>query len=70
MATVWERVAHSVNSMFSSLYLFVALVVSHFGLEGWTLVLIASVPDHCPPFTFHIVGFVTVSAHYKLNELK
>ena len=28
-----------------------ALVVSHFGFEGWTLVLITSVPGHCLPFT-------------------
>ena len=33
--------------MISLLCLFVALVVSHFGFEGRTLVLIASVPGHC-----------------------
>ena len=44
MATFWERVAHSVNRMFSLLCLFVALAASHFGFEGGTLVLIASVP--------------------------
>ena len=52
MATLWERAAHSVNRVFSLLCLFVALVVSHFGFEGSTLVLIASVPGHCLPFTF------------------
>ena len=33
--------------MISLLCLFVALVVSHFGFEGRTLGLIASVPGHC-----------------------
>ena len=33
--------------MISLLCLFVALVVSHFGFVGRTLVLIASVPGHC-----------------------
>ena len=32
--------------------LFVFLVISHFGFEGGTLVLIASVPGHCLYFTF------------------
>ena len=44
--------AHSVNRMFSLLCLFVALVVSHLGFGDRTLVLIASVPGHCLPFTF------------------
>ena len=52
MATFLERVAHSVNNMFALLCLFVALVVSHFCIEGRTLILIASVPGHCLPFTF------------------
>ena len=30
---------------------FVALVVSQFGFEGGTLVLFASVPGHCLPFS-------------------
>ena len=47
MASYWERAAHSVNRMFSLFCVFVALVVSHFGFDGWTLVLIASVPGHC-----------------------
>ena len=51
MATFLERAAHSVNRMFSLLCL-VALVVSYFGFEGRTLVLIASVPGHCLHFTF------------------
>ena len=51
MDTFWERAAHSVNRMFSldSCH-FVTLVVSHFGSEGWTLVLFATVPGHCFPF--------------------
>ena len=52
MAT-WERAAHSVNHMFSLLCLFVALVVSHFGFEGRTLVLIMSVHGHFLPFTMN-----------------
>ena len=43
MATFWERDAHSVYSMLS-LYFDVILVISHYGFEGVTLVLIASVP--------------------------
>ena len=39
--------------MFSLLYLFVALVVSHFGIEGRTLALTALVPGHCLPFTLY-----------------
>ena len=39
MATFLERATHSVNLMFSLLCLFVALVVSHFGFDGGTLVM-------------------------------
>ena len=46
MATFWERAAHSVYRMFSMLCIFVALVVSHFGFEDWTRVLIESVSGH------------------------
>ena len=53
MATFLERAAHSGNSMFSLLCLFVALVVSHLGFEGRALVLIVSVPGHCLPFTYY-----------------
>ena len=54
MATFWERAAHSVDHMFSlySSWLIVMLVICHFGFEGGTLVLIASVPGHCLSFTF------------------
>ena len=41
--------------MFSSLCQFVDLVVFHFGFEDRTLVLIASVPGHCLPFTVCLV---------------
>ena len=34
------------------LCLFVILVVSYFGFEGGTLILIAPVPDHCLHYTF------------------
>ena len=40
--------------MFSLLCPFVTLVVSHFGFEGRTSVLFASVPGHCLPFTFSL----------------
>ena len=52
MATVWERAAHSVYSMFSFYFDIVILVISHFGFEGQTLVLIAAVSGHCFSFTF------------------
>ena len=48
----WERAAHSVNCMFFVLCLFVILLVSYFGFEGETVVLIVRVPSHCLPFTF------------------
>ena len=48
MVTFWERAAHSVNHMFFLYFdFFGILVISHFGFEGGTLVLIASVPGHC-----------------------
>ena len=53
MITFWERSAHSVNRMFSLLCLFVSLAVSYFGFEDRTLVLIASVPGICLPFTVY-----------------
>ena len=40
--------------MFPLLCPFVALVVSHFGFEGRTSVLVASVPGHCLPFPFSL----------------
>ena len=52
--TFWERAAHSVYRMFS-LYLallIVILVISHFGFEGGTLVLIAPVPSNGLTFYF------------------
>ena len=37
-------------------YIFtVFLVISHFGFEGGTLVLIASVPGHCLSFTLKYI---------------
>ena len=55
VATFWEIVAHSVdnNYVLFVLWLFVILVISCFGLEGWIWVLIASVPDLCILFTFN-----------------
>ena len=54
MVTFWERAAH-VNRVFTLLCPFVALVVSHFGVKGRTLVLFASVPGHCLPCTFSLI---------------
>ena len=53
MTTVLERAAHSINCMISLFCLFVASVIFRFGFEGMTLVLIASVPGNCIPFTFN-----------------
>ena len=39
-------------SLYFDLMLFVILVISHFGFEGRTLIMIASVSGHCLPFTF------------------
>ena len=55
MATFWERAAHSLYCMFSLYFEIVILVISHFGFEGGTLVLIASVPGHYLLFTFYII---------------
>ena len=38
--------------MFSLYFDFVILEMSHFGFDGGTLVLIASLPCHCLSFTF------------------
>ena len=50
MATFWDRAAHSVYCMFY-LYFDLILVISNFGFEGGTLVLIALVPGHCLSLT-------------------
>ena len=47
MATFWEIAAHSVDHY----VLFVILVISQFGFEGWIWVLIALGPDLCILFT-------------------
>ena len=51
MATFSER---ATNVLFL-LYIFVILVVSHFGLEDETLVLIMPVPCDCLSFSFHVL---------------
>ena len=48
--------------IWSTICLFVALVVSHFGFEGRTLVLIASVPGHC-------LSFTSYSGHNIINRV-
>ena len=56
MPTFWEIAAHSVDSVnhMFSLYFdhYLILVISRFGLECWSWVLIASVPALCILFTF------------------
>ena len=54
MANILGIAAHSVDRVFSLLCLFVAVVVSDFGFEGRTLILIASIPGHCLHFTFFV----------------
>ena len=51
MATFCERAALSVYHMFSLYFDYVISVISHFGFEGGTLVLVAPVPGLCLPFT-------------------
>ena len=54
MATVWEGAAYSVYRYVLFAYsLIVILVISHFGFEGRTLVLIVSVPVHSLSSTLH-----------------
>ena len=45
-AIFWERAAHSVYCMMFLYFDIVILVISHFGFEGGTLVLIASISGH------------------------
>ena len=52
MATFWEKTASSVNYMFSLCYVYLYFVVSYFGFEGGSMVLIAAVHGHCLPHTF------------------
>ena len=48
-----KTAAHSVDHMFSVYFdLFIILVSSRLGFEGWICVLIASVPDLCIRFSF------------------
>ena len=59
MATFSVKAAHSVDHLFSLYFeLFVILVISRFGFEGWIWILMPSVPDLCILFTFNmkIVG--------------
>ena len=46
MATFWERAVHSVYRVFSLYYVYsIIFDVSHFGIEGGAVVLIAPVPN-------------------------
>ena len=40
------------------------LVISHFGFEGETLVLIALVPGHCLSFTYFLLNFFGLMVKY------
>ena len=45
--------AHSVyHDLLFAFWLIVIVVISHFGFEGGTLVMIALAPGHCLYFTF------------------
>ena len=61
------RAAHSVNNMFTLLFLFVNF--THIGIEGGNLVLIAPVPDLCLPFTFVLID-VWCSSRYSMPKFK
>ena len=65
MVTFWKKAAH-VKRIFSLLCPFVALVVSHFGFKGRTLVLFASVLGHCLPFTFSLKIIFKRNAHFMI----
>ena len=67
MATVWEGAAYSFYRYVLFAYsLIVILVISHFGFEGRTLVLIVSVPVHSLSFTLHYNSYCNVYK-YTLN---
>ena len=54
MATFWVIAAHSVDHMLSFVFcLFVILIVSRCGFEGWIWVLVAFVPGLCVLFAFN-----------------
>ena len=55
MATFWGRADRSVYHIFSLYFDIVILVISYFGFDGGTLVLIAPVPGNCLPFTCQIL---------------
>ena len=61
MVILLERAAHSVNRLF---YLYYATVfVSHFGLEGMILVMIAPVHAHCLHFTLYITNLLKINTN-------
>ena len=63
MATSWERAAHLANDVLFVLYLICNLVVSHFGFEGGTIVLIAPIPGHCLSFTFCMIRMTLIECN-------
>ena len=57
MATFWGKsCSFGLPYVLFVLCIFVVLVISRFGFEGATLVLIVSVPGHCLPFTIHQIS--------------
>ena len=50
-------------------YIFVILVVSHFGFEGWIWVLFAPVPGHCSLVTFVHLRVPSCEEKYQLEIL-
>ena len=70
MATFWERAALSVYRIFSLYFDFLQFfVISHFGFEGGTLVLIASVPVHCLSFTSFFFELSYSVSHIRTNTV-
>ena len=57
MATFWERATHSVNRTFFLYCLFVILVISHFGFESKSSVLIAPILDNAYLLIFLLCYF-------------
>ena len=72
MATFWETKVSAcflgVQHVLFVFLLFVKLIISRFGFEGWIGVLIAPVPDLCMLFTFVIVLVIFLLTGSKKHE--
>ena len=61
MATLWERVAHSVNRMFFLNCVYLIFSYSNFGFEDGTSVLTARFSSHCFPFYFELSIWIQIT---------